>query len=132
MQLLYIKIILDLHPLKSKVCAIELFYSKLLSCFLSHCSHSNLTLGFDTSCRELTRNSQTYEKQNRENTCQRKIITCTRQYLLDSAICLRPWSCKDFTIIREKIQSVVVLFLSLLKLLAKVSAPWTKPQKISH
>ena len=115
MQLLYIKIILDLHPLKSKVCAIELFHSKLLSCFLSHCSHSNLTLGFDTSCRELTRNSQTYEKQNRENTCQRKIITYTRQYLRGLVICLRPRSCKDFTIIKKKIQSTAVLFFISLK-----------------
>ena len=31
-----------------------------------------------------------------------KIITRTRQYLCDSAICLRPQSCRDFTIIRER------------------------------
>ena len=30
------------------------FYSRHLSCFLCHCSHSNLTIGSDTSCRELT------------------------------------------------------------------------------
>ena len=52
-------------------------------------------------CKELTWNSQTYEKQNRENTRQRKIIT-HRQYLRGSAICLRPQSCRDFTIIRKK------------------------------
>ena len=31
-----------------------------------------------------------------------KIITRTRQYLRDLAICLRPQRCKDFTIIMEK------------------------------
>ena len=30
------------------------------------------------------------------------IITHTRQYLHGSAICLRLWSCRDFTIIKEK------------------------------
>ena len=104
MQLLPIKIILDLHPPKSKVCANELFYSRYLFYFLCHYSYSNLTLGSNTSCRELTRNFQNCEKQNRENTRQRKIITCTRQYLCGSAICLSPRSCRDFTIFREKIQ----------------------------
>ena len=32
----------------------------------------------------------------------KKIIIHTRQYLRGSAICLRPRSCRDFTIIREK------------------------------
>ena len=54
------------------------------------------------NCRELIRNSQSCEKQNRENIRQRKIIKWTRQYLRDLTICLRPRSCKDFTIIREK------------------------------
>ena len=102
MQLLPIKIILDLHPSKFEVCAIKPFYSRRLSRFLYHCSHSNLTLGSDTSCRELTRNSQPMRNKNKENTCQRKTITCTRQYLRGSAICLRPQSCRDFTIIKEK------------------------------
>ena len=31
----------------------------------------------------------------------KKTITRTRQYLRGSAICLRPWSCRGFTIIRE-------------------------------
>ena len=35
-----------------------------------------------TMGKELTRNSQTCEKQNRENTRQRKIITRIRQYLV--------------------------------------------------
>ena len=61
----------------------------------------------------ITQNSQTYEKQNRENTCQRKIITRTRQYLRGSVICLRPWSCRDFTIIRENVQSAAIQFFSL-------------------
>ena len=63
----------------------------------------------------ITQNSQTYEKQNRENTCQRKIITRTRQYLRGSVICLRPWSCRDFTIIRENVQSAAIQFFSLIK-----------------
>ena len=37
--------------------------------------------------------------------------TRTRQYLRDSIICLRPWSCRDFTIIREKLQSAATVFL---------------------
>ena len=41
-------------------------------------------------------------KKNRENTRQRRTITRTRQYLCGSAICLRPQSCRDFTIIREE------------------------------
>ena len=58
----------------------------------------------------LTWNSQNYQNQNRENTRQRKIITHTRQYLCSSAICLRPQSCKDFIIIREKIQRAAIKF----------------------
>ena len=53
-------------------------------------------------CREFNQNSQPMRnKINRENTRQRKIITRTKQYLRGSAICLRPRSCRDFTIIRE-------------------------------
>ena len=46
---------------------------------------------------------QTCEKQkNREKkNAKRKTITRTRQYLRGSAICLRPQSCRDFTIIKE-------------------------------
>ena len=33
---------------------------------------------------------------NRENTCQRKTIIRTRQYLHGSTICLHPWSCKNY------------------------------------
>ena len=40
----------------------------------------------------------------------KKTITHTIQYLHGSAICLRPRSCKDFTIIREKIQSAATVF----------------------
>ena len=51
-------------------------------------------------CRELKRNSQPVRnKKIRENTCQRKTITRIRQYLRGSAICLRLWSCRDFTMI---------------------------------
>ena len=42
------------------------------------------------------------KKKNRENACQIKAITCTKQYLHGLAICLHPRSCRDFTIIREK------------------------------
>ena len=52
---------------------------------------------------------------NKENTRQRKTITRTRQYLRGSAICLHPQSCRNFTIIREKIQSATVQFFSLSK-----------------
>ena len=41
---------------------------------VSECIH---TMG-----KELTRNSQTCEKQNRENTRKKIIITCIRQYLV--------------------------------------------------
>ena len=106
--------ILDLHPPKSKVCAIELFYSRCISCVLCHCFHSNLTLGSDTSCRELTWNSQPVRSKNRENTRQRKIITCTKQYLRGLAICLHPRSCRDFIIIKEKnTKRGCIVFLSL-------------------
>ena len=46
---------------------------------------------------------QTCEKQkNREKkNAKRKTITRIRQYLRGSAICLRPQSCRDFTIIEE-------------------------------
>ena len=72
MQFPPIKIIFNLHPPIHKVCAIKLFYSKRLSYFLYHCSHSNLTLGSDTSYRELNRISNLWETKNRENTRQRK------------------------------------------------------------
>ena len=56
----------------------------------------------------------TCEKQkNRENTRQRKTITRTRQYLCGSAICLRPWSCRDFTIIRKEYKVRLQYFLSI-------------------
>ena len=42
-----------------------------------------------------------------------KKITRTRQYLRDSAICLHPRSCRDFTIIRENIQSATIQYFSL-------------------
>ena len=50
----------------------------------------------------LTEISTCEKQKNRENTCQKKTITCITQYLCGSAICLRPWSYRDFTIIREK------------------------------
>ena len=61
----------------------------------------------------LIRNSQLVKNKNRENTRQRKTITRTRQYLRDSTICLRPRSCRDFTIIREKYKCSSTMFQSL-------------------
>ena len=45
----------------------------------------------------------------------KKKITHTRKYLRGLTICLRPQSCRDFTIIREKNTSVVVQFVFSLK-----------------
>ena len=99
MQFPPIEIIFNLHPPIREVCAIKLFYSRRPSCFLSHCSHSNLTLGSDTSCREFQLKFQPMRnKTNREKHTSKKTITRTRQYLCGSAICLHPRSCRDFTI----------------------------------
>ena len=55
------------------------------------------------------------EKKRIEKThAKEKLITCTRQYLCDSAICLCPWSCRDFTIIMEKIQSAALQFTNII------------------
>ena len=51
-----------------------------------------------------------WEAKNRENTLQRKTIICTRQYLRGSVIYLRLWSCRDYTIIREKYKSATTIF----------------------
>ena len=56
-------------------------------------------------CRELARNSQTCEKQNRENARQRKIITRIWQYWYGSVICLHPRSLQKFHYYQGKIQS---------------------------
>ena len=45
----------------------------------------------------------------------KKTITCTRQYLRGLAICLYTWSCRDFTIIREKYKSAATRFCTLKK-----------------
>ena len=117
MQFPPIEIIFNLHSSIRKVCAIKLFYSKCISCFLCHCSHSNLTLSSDTSWRELNQIPNLWETKNRENTRQRKTITHTRQYLRGSAICLRPQSCRDFTIIKEeyRVQDAATIFSLTLK-----------------
>ena len=72
------------------------------SSFILLCRYESGLLHLGTSCRELARNSQPVRNKNRENTRQRKTITCTRQYLHGSAICLRQRSYRDFTIIKEK------------------------------
>ena len=73
MQFPPIEIIFNLHPPILEVYAIKLFYSKRLSCFLCHCSHSNLNKALIPVVGNLTK-IPTCEKQNRpsENTCQRK------------------------------------------------------------
>ena len=68
MQLPPIEIIFNLHPPIREVCAIKIFYSRRLSCFLYHCSHSNLTLSSDTSCREFNQNSNLWETKQIEKT----------------------------------------------------------------
>ena len=79
---------------------------------LSQTSRDVFATNTNVTCRKLARNSQTCEKQNKENKRQRKIITCTRQYLHGLIICLHSRNCRDFTIIRgKKIQSATVQFL---------------------
>ena len=46
----------------------------------------------------------------------KKTITRTRQYLRGSAICLRSWSCRDFTIVRKKYKVRLQFFFSSLSL----------------
>ena len=70
----------------------------------------------DVSCREFNPKFPICEKQkNRENTRQKKTITCTKQYLRGLAICLYPRSCRNFTIIREKYKVWQYSFSSLSK-----------------
>ena len=99
-------------------------------------------------------NSQLVRKKKKK--APKKTITHTRQYLRGSAICLRPQSCKDFTIIREEYKNAATVFSLYLQkhgnnthnktLITKLrflhkraqknfsratlrpSAPWTKPQ----
>ena len=76
MQFPPIEIIFNLHPPICKVCAIKLFYSRRLSCVLYHCSYSNLTLGSDTSCRELTKfpTCEKHTKKKKKNNHTHKTI----------------------------------------------------------
>ena len=61
---------------------------------------------------QLVRKAKKKKKRKKENTCQRKTITHTRQYLHGLAICLRSRSCRDFTIIKEEYRVRLQLFLS--------------------
>ena len=76
MQLLPIEVVLDLHPPKSKVCAIKFFYFRCLSYFLYHCSNSNLTLGSNTNDGNMYEIYRSMRYKNRENICakEKKII----------------------------------------------------------
>ena len=55
------------------------------------------------TCWEFNRNfkPKRNKKIDKKKNAKRKTITRTRQYLRSSAICLRPQSCRDFTIIKE-------------------------------
>ena len=55
----------------------------------------------DIIYREFNQNPNMWEIKQIEKTHAKETITRTRQYLSGSAICLRPRSCRDFTIIRE-------------------------------
>ena len=55
------------------------------------------------TCWEFNRNSKHVrnKKIEKKKNAKRKTITRIRQYLRGSVICLRPQSCRDFTIIKE-------------------------------
>ena len=79
--------------------------SKLQKGMVHGCTASTTMLAGrsrSSTCRELNRIPNPWETKIRENTRQRKTITCTRQYLRGSAICLHPRSCRDITIIRKE------------------------------
>ena len=69
-------------------------------------------------CREFNRNSQPMrnkkQRKHKRKKKKKKTITRTRRYLCGSTICLRPRSCRDFTIIKEKYK-VRLQFFSLTK-----------------
>ena len=78
---------------------------KSLTIPLSQCGSNDLNLwpSSNASCREFNPKFSTCEKKKIEKThAKEKIITCIRQYLRGSTICLCPRSCRDFTIIRKK------------------------------
>ena len=63
-------------------------------------------------CRELNSNSQLLRnKKIEKNTRQRKKQSHAQDSIYEgSAICLRPRSCRDFTIIREEYKSAATVF----------------------
>ena len=121
-------------------------------------------------CRELTRNSQTCDKQNRENTCQRKKNHTHKPIFTWFGNLPTFTELQEFHYYQGKVQSATVQYFSLsrtittrnpnhqktvlhsthkihnglqngpkivhecsgLGLSTQASAPWTKPQKISH
>ena len=95
----------------------QTFLFQMSFLLLCHYSYSNLTLGSDTSWRELSWIPNLWETKIEKNTCQRKTITCIRQYLCGSVICLHPRSCRDITIIREeyRVQPSATIFSLCLK-----------------
>ena len=150
MQFPFIEIIFNLHPPIREVCAIKLFYSRRLSCFLCHCSHSNLTLSSDTSCRELTRNSQPVrnkkKKKNRGNTHQRKQshaqdnIYVVQQFAYVHGVAVislllgKYTKCSStvFPLSQKQQQQTLITKVTFSTSCAQASAPWTKSQKIPH
>ena len=63
------------------------------------------------------------KKKKRENTRKKKKSHTQDNIYVVRQICLRLRSCKDFTVIREEYKMQLQICL-----LAKASAPWTKPQ----
>ena len=79
-------------------------------------------------------NSQPVRKKKIEKTHVKETITCTRQYLHGSAICLRPRSCRDFTIIKEeyRVQDVATIFSLYIKNTATTQHKTLKPESRFH
>ena len=73
-------------------------------------------------------------KKKIEKTHAKETITCTRQYLHGSAICLRPRSCRDFTIIKEeyRVQDVATIFSLYIKNTATTQHKTLKPESRFH
>ena len=71
-----------------------------LQCFLCREFNQNPNLWETKKKKEKKKEKEKRKKHTPKQ--KKKKITCIRQYLCGSAICLRPRSCRDFTIIREK------------------------------
>ena len=151
MQVLPIDVVLNLHFLESKVCAIEFFYFRRLSCLLPLKPNPRLWHQLKENIHEIPKFVRC---KNREKICTKE-NNDTRQYLHCLAICLCSWSCRDSLFLGKNIQDAIVQFLFFSKITsnsnlqnnscsilrtrftigyqtAQVSALWTKLQKISY